>query len=77
MNTTLTIKRDIKVDIEKLAEVYTEYMEEMLYDRLAEDLDLSSDDADYICNDDNLPETILNLVKVEMFNRATGMKTRA
>lgn len=64
-NGTLTIKRDINVDIDRLAEIYEGYMEDMLFDIL-KDLNLSSDEADYICNDDTLSETVLNLVKSAM-----------
>jgi hypothetical protein len=64
-NMTLTIKRDINVDIDKLTEAYEELIEDALLDML-EDLGLSSDDADYIWNDKDLSEKVLNLVKVAM-----------
>jgi hypothetical protein len=64
-NMTLTIKRDINVDIDKLTEAYEELMEDALYDML-KNLGLSSDDADYIWNDEDLSEKVLNLVKIAM-----------
>jgi hypothetical protein len=64
-NMTLTIKRDINVDIDKLTEAYEELMEDALLDML-KNLGLSFDDADYIWTDEDLSEKVLNLVKIAM-----------
>lgn len=78
-DSTLTIRRtqDINIDIEALTDSYEWAMRDLLSDRLTEYLDLDADTADYICETDELSRTVLDLVKIEMFKRATEMKTRA
>jgi hypothetical protein len=79
IGSTLKIRRtqDIDIDIIALTNAFEWAMADLLYDKLTENLDLDPDTADYIDQTEGLADTILDLVKVEMFNRAAGMKTRA
>ena len=71
---TLTvIKRDIfDIDIKILADTYEQVMIDELYDKLTNDLDLDVDVADYVEDNDKLRDTILSLVKAEMFKRISA-----
>jgi len=68
---TITRRSNLNIDIAKVADVYEEWMKDNLDDVLAVDLDLPDKDVDYILNDEKLMNTVLALVKAEMFARIT------
>jgi len=73
---TITRRSDLNIDIAKLADAYEEWMKDNLDNILAVDLDLKDDDIDHILDDKKLMNTVLALVKAEMFARITNDKDK-
>lgn len=69
---TITREQNFDINIAKLADIYERNMSDDLYERISEDLDLGSDIADDIDNNDELRDKILSLVKAEMFKRISA-----
>jgi hypothetical protein len=69
---TVTREQNFDINIADLADMYEQAMNDELYERISEDLDLGSDIADYVDYNDELRDKILSLVKAEMFKRVSA-----
>jgi hypothetical protein len=65
----VTKSDNFNIDITELTDIYEGVLVDELYERISEDLDLGSEIADYIEDNNELRDTILKLVKMEMFAR--------